>query len=88
MRLSKCPICGHTPIIDKESLDRGNGHGYPGHYKYDIKCSNKECPLSREVPMFSCDDIYRRCDEVNEYLCEIWNMEAYKINLLIMRRNN
>ena len=58
MKLNNCPICGHTPIIDRESLDRGNGHGYPGHYEYKISCSNKgNCPLSRDIPMFSYTDI-------------------------------
>ena len=28
--IKACPICGNIPYIEKISMDRGNGHGYPG----------------------------------------------------------
>ena len=89
MKLSNCPICGHTPIIDKESLDRGNGHGYPGNYEYKVSCSNKgNCPLSRDIPMFSYTDIYCLPHEAVANLYAIWNKEAEKIDELIKHRND
>lgn len=86
MKLNNCPICGHTPIITNKSLDRGNGHGYHGHFEYHINCSNTECPLTREIPVFCIDDIYRSKEDAYEYLCETWNAETVKINELILHR--
>ena len=88
MKLVSCPVCGHTPIVTSRSLDRGNGHGYPGNYTYQIQCSNNNCPLSREVPMFSTDDIYRTKEEAYNYLYEKWNEESTKINELILHRSD
>lgn len=34
-----CPICGAAPKLEKHSLDRGNGHGYPGYFTYQYVCS-------------------------------------------------
>lgn len=87
MKLSPCPICGHTPIITEESLGRGNGHGYPGYFDYHIKCSNSgNCPLSIEVPMFTMDDIYRKKEEAIQYLHDAWNREAARIDEMIAHR--
>lgn len=86
MKLANCPICGHTPIIKCKSLDYGNGRGYPGNFEYRIKCSNAQCPLVRDVPVFRIDDIDHSREEAYEYLCEVWNEEAEKINELILNR--
>lgn len=86
MKLSPCPICGHTPVITQESLDKGHGHGYPGNYDYYIQCSNNGCPLTRKVPFFCMDDIYRTKDQVYEFLHDKWNTDAKRINELIARR--
>lgn len=86
MRINKCPICGHAPIITMASLDKGNGRGYPNHFEYHIKCSNKECPLARILPMFSAEDIYNSKEEAYEYLCNAWNDESVKINELILHK--
>ena len=88
MKFNDCPICGHSPIIVSTSLDRGNGHGYPGHFEYHVKCSNYQCPLVREVPMFCTDDLYSSKEEVYSRLCEIWNRETVKINKLILHRED
>lgn len=78
-----CPICGYTPIIASISLDKGNGHGYPGHFEYHIHCSNADCPLVRKVPMFTANDIYCGKEEAYLQLYEKWNVEAAKIEKLI-----
>lgn len=88
MKLEMCAICGHTPVVLSDSLDRGNGHGYPGHYNYHIRCSNDECPLSRTVPMFETDDIYRSKEEAYKYLGNKWNVEMRKIRDLILHRDD
>ena len=88
MILNSCPICGHTPVVMSTSLEIGNGHGYPGHFEYYIHCSNDECPLVRKVPMFTTNDIY--LSKVQSYfqLYEKWNVEAAKINELILHRED
>ena len=88
MKLTNCPICGHSPVITCTSLDRGNGRGYPGNFEYRIRCSNAQCPLARNVPVFCTDDIYRSREEAYAYLCEVWNEEAVKINELILSRES
>ena len=88
MKLNPCPICGHTPIVTSHSLDQGHGHGYPGCYTYHIKCSNINCPLSRDIPMFESDDIYRSKDDSYESLYETWNAETAKIDELILHRDD
>ena len=86
MKLNNCPICGHMPIIFTESLDRGNGHGYPGHSTYYVECSNEQCPLSREDPRFEYNDIYCDKDEVYEDLIAAWNENVVKVNELILNK--
>ena len=86
MRLNSCPICGHTPVIASESLDRGNGHGYPGYFEYHIHCSNNECPLVRKVPMFTANDIYLSSEKVYSLLYKKWNEETVKIENLIANK--
>lgn len=78
MRLNNCPICGHTPMIQAINP-----------IKLFIHCSNKQCPLTREVPIFTtdtCTKTGRNFEEVCEYLCDIWNDETAKINELILHR--
>lgn len=36
--IKACPICGNVPYIEKASLYRGNGRGYPGYYSFSINC--------------------------------------------------
>ena len=83
MKSKNCAICGHMPIIDFKSLEKENNRGYSGKYIYYIKCSNKECPLSREVPMFSENDIHRSKEDVYTYLYKTWDEENIKIAKLI-----
>lgn len=86
MKLLSCPICGNSPIIESESLDKGNGQGYPGKYFYYIVCPNKCCPLSRWI--FSMNDIYRPKEKVIEYLHNQWNRKAKIIDELIAHRKD
>lgn len=86
MKLTDCPICGHTPVITCTSLDRGNGRGYHGKFEYRIRCSNSQCPLTRDVPVFCIDDIDRSKEKAYEYLYNVWNEEAIKVNDLILNR--
>ena len=37
--LKACPICGSAPVLKTDSLDYGNGHGYPGCFLYRFECS-------------------------------------------------
>lgn len=39
LMVKPCPICGAAPVLRKYDLDRGNGHGYPGYYDYQLECS-------------------------------------------------
>ena len=81
-------MCGHSPIITNKSLDKGNGHGFPGNYDYHIRCSNAECPLSKDITIFCVDDINRSKEEAYEYLGQVWNEETVRINELILHRGN
>lgn len=52
----RCPICGSYPVLDTESLDRGNGHGYPGSYLYGYACPDCEIPKASQSDSISIDE--------------------------------
>lgn len=67
-----CPICGSKPVLEKHSLDYGNGHGYPEHYNYEIKCISCGIPTPQ-----SADTVYRNSDlEAIESALKKWNNQS------------
>lgn len=77
MKAQICPICGSIPIIEKVSLDRGNGHGYPGKYDYRLRCSEDDCPMHLKI--FSCSDIYDDEYTAKETIVNHWNEYSDKV---------
>lgn len=76
-----CPVCGEHPELNKESLGRPGGHGYPGHYTYEYRCGF--CKLLRGV---KTHDIYDSPEEATNRAKESWNKEVARI--LKLRKNN
>lgn len=76
-----CPVCGEHPELNKESLGRPGGHGYPGHYTYEYRCGF--CKLLRGV---ETHDIYDSPEEAINRAKESWNKEVARIFKL--RKNN
>lgn len=76
-----CPVCGEHPELNKESLGRPGGHGYPGHYTYEYRCGF--CKLLRGV---ETHDIYDSPEEAINRAKESWNKEVARI--LKLRKNN
>lgn len=80
--IKNCPFCGHSAFITKESLDRGNGHGYPGYYEYYIKCGNNSCKIRPTTDklhnIYSNKDsiVYSTEDFIIEELINNWNERA------------
>ena len=80
MKIYSCPVCGHSPIITTTEVG--------GYSSYVIKCSNLQCPMSREVSMFQATDMHESIEDAYSRLSEIWNDETIKINELILHRDN
>lgn len=76
-----CPVCGEHPELNKESLGRPGGHGYPGHYTYEYRCGF--CKLLKGV---ETQDIYDSPEEAINRAKESWNKEVARI--LKLRKNN
>lgn len=83
MKIEPCPICGHSAIIKHHVSNNGRSRGYVYIY-----CSNDNCPMTREVPVFTFYDEYWENDK-KQYsaLINRWNKEALKINELIKQKN-
>ena len=54
VQIELCPICGSAPVLEKTSLDRENGHGYPGHYDCAIKCISYNVPTPQSATTVYC----------------------------------
>lgn len=76
-----CPVCGEHPELNKESLGRPGGRGYPGHYTYEYRCGF--CKLLKGV---ETQDIYDSPEEAINRAKESWNKEVARI--LKLRKNN
>lgn len=81
MNVKNCPICKGIPIFKTESLDRGNGHGYPGCYLYKLACSNKMCPMSKEEACV--DTVYNEPDVAQKKVVDEWNKRVDEVETLI-----
>lgn len=67
----KCPYCNNRGVLKIVSLDRGNGHGDPGHYLYSIVCSNSYCVMKPQTKEFS--DFYLDKEVVIQNVWNDWN---------------
>ena len=76
-KLKQCPICGSFPLLDVESLDRGNGHGYPNFHSFAYYCP--KCSLLESSGFIDSDseeaaqdkalqNWNKLCTEVEKYL--------------------
>lgn len=79
--IKACPICGNVPYIEKASLYRGNGHGYPGYYSFSINChccsylkSEGECT------------IYQSEQEAQATAIKNWNTEVKNVEKLLAHK--
>lgn len=82
--IMNCAICGAKPRLIKESLDRGNGHGYPGAFEYQYVCDNCEIPEAEVV-----HDIYAqynpKLDVITDAI-ESWNKENQYIENFLKQK--
>lgn len=76
-----CPICGSAPELKKDSLDYGNGHGYPGCYVYHYECGG--CGI---IKAGSYDTIYNKYDEAENKAAKDWNEVVDYVNDLIAHK--
>lgn len=81
--LKGCPICGSAPTLRKDSLDRGNGHGYPGCYVYHYECS-----CCGNVKGGETNDIYDEEGKLNaeQRARQSWNNSVNEINAHIRKK--
>ena len=79
--IKPCPICGTIPFIEKSSMDRGNGHGYPGEYRYHINCKVCDYPKSQ-----SGDTVSNSHEEARAVAIKKWNIEVEKIEVFLKHR--
>ena len=80
--IKPCPICGNIPYIEKISMDRGNGHGYPGEYNYRIKCDVCDYPKAQY-----CDTVYSNShEEAKAGAIKDWNIEVEKIEAFLKHK--
>lgn len=81
--LKGCPICGSSPVLKKDSLDYGNGHGYPGNYVYHY-----ECTCCGNVKGGETNDIYDEKGKPNadQRARESWNKSVNEINAYIRKK--
>ena len=80
--LKRCPICGSMPLLDKNSLDRGNGHGYPGSYSYTFYC-----PVCGIVESKGYTDIGGTENEAVKLATKNWNEKCEEIEKYLDWRN-
>lgn len=66
-----CPYCNHKGVLRIGDLDRGNGHGYPGHYLYSIICPNPCCAMKPQTKEIS--DIYLDKEVAIQSAWNDWN---------------
>lgn len=81
IRVSDCPICGERPDYIKESLDYGNGHGYPGKYDLSYKCPR--CGLIHSTTFHT---IYDSEEVVKNTAKKDWNQKCNVIRSYILER--
>ena len=71
-----CPVCGEHPELQKESLARPGGGGYPGYYTYQYKCGF--CRLLKGI---ETNDIYDDFpEEAKNRAKTYWNEEVDRVH--------
>lgn len=73
-----CPVCGEHPELEKHTLERGRGGGYPGHFTYQYKCGY--CKLLKGGEW---SDIYVSSEEANNLAKELWNVEVDRVSRIM-----
>ena len=53
--IKTCPFCGGQPWLTIYDMGYGDGRGYPGKHKIEIRCAYSFCGVK---PSVSVDDIY------------------------------
>lgn len=43
MQIKTCPFCGEQPRFTVYDMGYGNGRGYPGKHRIEIKCPYSFC---------------------------------------------
>lgn len=76
-----CPICGDLPTIEKVSLDRGNGHGYPGCFMYVVCCECGHMKGGRS------DTVYHGDGEAKQLAIDDWNCEVESVEKLMKQKS-
>lgn len=71
--IKTCPFCGAQPRFTIYDMGYGNGCGYPGKHKIEIRCSYSFCGVR---PSLSVDDVYIKTEEAIEECVAIWNRRA------------
>lgn len=69
--LKPCPWCGSAGALVVTNLGRGNGRGYPGCHKYEVRCSNIKCNAA--APYGAFDDIYTSSERAIAKAYTSWN---------------
>lgn len=83
MKIKLCPICGSMPILEKTSMDEGNGHGYPHSFSYKVGC---DCGVMKECGYG--DTVYCSShEEAKELAIKRWNEEVDKVEALLRWRD-
>ena len=79
-KVKACPICGSAPVLKRDSLDRGNGHGYPGCYDMHYECAG--CGI---IKGGETTDIYDKPGEptAEQRAAQDWNEIVDYVNELI-----
>lgn len=73
MQIKTCPFCGEQPRFTVYDMGYGNGCGYPGKHRIEIKCPYSFCGVR---PIVCVDDIYIKTEEAITECVERWNMRA------------
>jgi hypothetical protein len=80
MKVFKCPICKSEPMFKIYSLDRGNGHGYPGHHNYEYYCD--KCKLLSS----GCNTIYTPLEKVHNEAIRNWNTRVNAMRIIMGKK--
>lgn len=80
MKILKCPICKSDPKFQVTSLDRGNGHGYPGDYGYNYSCP--KCKLLSS----GSDTIYTSVEKVHDEAIKNWNIRVNAMRVIMGKK--
>lgn len=76
--LMACPVCGQHPELRQQTLERGRGGGYPGHFTYEYKCEYCKLLKSGETT-----DIYVSAEEAKNLAKELWNEEVERVSRIM-----